>query len=72
MFVFFNIHLFFIFNDLGFSHTVCYLSYLPLPLSHITVLPAAHRVEVCKVPSGKAVRDFPQLNIILKTSVFQG
>ena len=47
---------------------------LPLHLSHSTyaVLPAAHRVEVCKGPSGKAVRDFPQLNIILKTGVFQG
>ena len=46
----------------------------PLHLSHSThaVLPAAHHVEVCKVSSGKAVRDFPQLNIILKTSVFQG
>ena len=46
----------------------------PLHLSHSThaVLPAAHHVEVYKVSSGKAVRDFPQLNIILKTSVFQG
>lgn len=41
-------------------------------LATILALPAAHHVEVYKVSSGKAVRDFPQLNIILKTSVFQG
>ena len=45
-----------------------------LHLSHSihTVLPAAHRVEVCKVPSGKAVRNLPRLkNNPLKIS-FQG
>ena len=39
---------------------------------HSHVLPTAHRVEVCKVSSGKAVRTFPQPYTILKTGVFQG
>ena len=45
----------------------------PLHLSHSThaVLPAAHHVEVCKVSSGKAVRNFSHLKYILLSSIFQ-